>query len=76
MMISGQVLVWLERCQQNIERMQRDGVDPSEFRQQYRILSTIPKVASGDAYFLGTQYSFKRSDVAAEGLTPSSLTSK
>ena len=58
MIIPGQVLTWLDRCQQNIERMQRDGVDPSEFRHQYRILSTISKVAGGDAYFLGTQYSF------------------
>ena len=58
MMIPGQVMAWLDRCQQNIERMQRDGVDPKEFRMQYSILNTIPKVAAGDAYFLGTQYKF------------------
>jgi hypothetical protein len=58
MVIPEQVAAWIDRCQQNIERMQRDGIDPAEFRQQYMILSTIVKVAERDAYFAGTQYRF------------------
>lgn len=54
----GQVNMWVDKCQQNIERMQRDGIDPAEFRAQYQILSTIVKVIEGDAYFSGTQYKF------------------
>ena len=50
--------MWVDKCQQNIERMQRDGIDAPTFRQQYMILSTIVKVADNDAYFAGTQYVF------------------
>ena len=58
MVIPEQVAIWIDKCQQNIERMQRDGIDPQTFRQQYMILATIMKVVSNDAYFAGTQYVF------------------
>ena len=58
MVIPEQVALWIDKCQQNIERMQRDGIDAPTFRQQYLILSTIVKVADNDAYFAGTQYVF------------------
>ena len=58
MVLSEQVVMWVDKCQQNVERMQRDGIDAAEFRQQYMILSTIVKVAEGRAYFAGTQYVF------------------
>jgi hypothetical protein len=50
--------MWVDKCQQNSERMQRDGINPEEFRQQYQILRTIVRVIEGDAYFSGTQYKF------------------
>ena len=67
MMISGQVLAWLDKCQSNIERMQCDGVAASDFRDQYGILETIPKVAEGRAYFLGTTYKFHPAAVDPKG---------
>lgn len=57
-MIPGQVSVWIDKCEQNIQRMQKNGIDPETFRQQYAILATIVQVAQGKAYFLGTQYVF------------------
>ena len=56
--VPGQVAMWVDKCQQNIERMQRDGINPEEFRQQYQILRTIVRVIEGDAYLSGTQYKF------------------
>lgn len=58
MVLSEQVIMWIDKCQQNVERMQKNGLDAEEFRQQYMILSTIVKVAEGRAYFTGTQYVF------------------
>ena len=52
------VVMWIDKCQQNIERMQRNGISPAEFRQQYQILATIVRVIDGDAYFAGTRYHF------------------
>ncbi len=61
MIIDGQVIAWIDKCQQNIDRMQKNGIDVEVFRQQYQILATIVKVAEGDAYFSGTQYIFPSS---------------
>ena len=59
MVIPGQVVSWIDKCQQNIEKIQSaDTIDVNYFRQQYAILSTIVKVADGTAYFAGTQYIF------------------
>jgi len=58
LMIPGHVSAWVDKCQQNIEKMQQNKIDPEVFRQQYVVLATIVKVAEGDAYFAGTQYVF------------------
>ena len=59
MVIPGQVVSWIDKCQQNIEKIQSaDRIDADYFRQQYVILATITKVADGNAYFAGTQYIF------------------
>lgn len=54
----GQVILWIDKCQQNIERMQRTRIDAKEFRAQYGILANIVKVTRGESYFTGTQFRF------------------
>ena len=59
MVIPGQVIAWIDKCQQNITKIQdAEKIDATVFRHQYSILSTIVKVADGQAYFTGTQYTF------------------
>jgi hypothetical protein len=70
MMIPGQVGAWLFRCQQNIERMQREGIDPNEFRHQYAILSQLRKVASGDAVLHGTLHAAPATAKTTESQSP------
>jgi uncharacterized protein YktA (UPF0223 family) len=62
-MVPAQVIAWIDKCQQNIERMQQDGIDKDNFFQQYNILSQIVKVVHGEAYFSGTQYNFKKEEI-------------
>jgi len=62
MIIPGHVDMWLDKCRQNIQKLQKGELPLEEFRQQYTILQTITKVSEGRAYFHGTQYVFPKKE--------------
>lgn len=62
MVANAHIIMWLDKCQQNIERMLQGEINAEELSAQYSILLNITKVCQGKAHFLGTQYQFPQAD--------------
>lgn len=54
--LRDQVDVWLERCNQNIAKMEQDGYTLDDFRNQYGILHTVVGGISGRIHFSGVPF--------------------
>ena len=61
MVITGQVVAWIDKCEQNIAKIQQsDAVTKEAIARQYAILATLINVVNDTAYLSGTQYQFPK----------------
>lgn len=60
--LNFQVDMWLEKCEQNISKMEREGIDPVFLRQQYPVLNNLNKVINGRSFFTGIKQGMSKEE--------------